>query len=214
MSFLVRLSSTLTTTVFNLRSASRWMKVQGDGFDVVFQPVFTTGNRTTPAAWTFPAAADSSPSNVPTTTLVDGDGYERTSEGWVVVDGRWGWVGRWWWVVQEVGVRVEVGEDDHRWGWVGSGDRVRQRFDDRGRRDVVDPAQATRPLEVSGVGLVQLPATVVLDPVVAAAGGAEVGVGGGSTVGVVDGVVEVCGVRRDAAAGKYTGAVADVQQPP
>jgi len=71
-------------------------------------------------------------------------------------------------------------------------------------------AESAGPGEVSGLGVGEGPAAVVAQPVIVAAAGSEVGVDGGSAVGVFDAVVGVGPVGGYAAAGERAGAVADV----
>jgi hypothetical protein len=66
-------------------------------------------------------------------------------------------------------------------------------------------------MEVTGLGLVQPPATFVFEPMIMSASGAEVVVGGGSAVAVVAGVVLVRGAGGSPAADHDAGPVAGLQ---
>jgi hypothetical protein len=76
---------------------------------------------------------------------------------------------------------------------------------------VVGVAQSANPAEVPSVRLVELPAAVVLEPVIMSARGTEIVPGGGPAVGVVVGVVFVGGVGGGPAADHDAGPVAGVQ---
>jgi len=66
-------------------------------------------------------------------------------------------------------------------------------------------------VEVTGVGLVQPPATFVLEPMIMSASSAEIAAGGGSAVAVVAGVVGVRRVGGSPAADHDAGPVAGLQ---
>jgi hypothetical protein len=100
------------------------------------------------------------------------------------------WIWIWWRLLPDLRVfPAVVGEDrEGVWGLV-AGDGVRQRFDDRRRPAVVGVTQSAGPAEDAELRLVQCPAALVFEPVVVAAGVAEVGSDGRPALGVVKGVV-------------------------
>ena len=76
---------------------------------------------------------------------------------------------------------------------------------------MVAVTQPADPVEVAGVGLVQPPATFVLESMIMSASSAEIAAGGGSAVAVLAGVVFVRSAGRGAAADHDAGPVTGFQ---
>src|SRR5690606_24073965 len=103
-------------------------------------------------------------------------------------------------------VVVVVGFGGAGWVWHGVGELV-EAF---GWLAGVGVPAGAGPCHVSGLGLFDTPADLT-EPVVRSAGGGEVGVGGGSAVGVFGGVVGVASVGGHATGREHAGVVSDVE---